>query len=267
MISVGLVAVTGDKVNTFYAEFTDFNINKCDDWVKEHIVSKLLFSKNECNSILINGFVGDSIFISTNLKEWLSKFESIEFWADFDVIDKPMLIELISGWNKIFCMYENDIDVSFNITYYKQSDYGNPLYVVKYNNIEIGIVSVQTINETTVTLHPLFSKKGFGANFYKWYSKTFNKKILQCKSISNNAYKMWKKLNPCIISLPEHLPNIKYDQFFDLHTYLKIKGIDSDINRLVFIGDLIKEIPGGQSHNALYDAHVNWKVYEKLNTL
>lgn len=211
IVSVGLVAVTGKEIKTFYAEFTDFSIGKCDDWVKENIVSKLQFSYFDGQEDLYNitsrtsdnpkgndiykGYnkimQGNTLQIGTELKQWLSQFQSIEFWADFDVIDKPMLIDLISNWD------------------------------------------VQHIKHKTIYKD---EHVGFGYSEHN-------------------------------VGLPRHLPNIKYDHFFDLHTYLKIKGVETDINRVEFIKDLIKEIPEGQSHNALYDSFVNWKLHEKLSKL
>jgi hypothetical protein len=39
-------------------------------------------------------------FIKMYLKKWLSQFDKPEFWADYDIIDKPMLIDLITSWDK-----------------------------------------------------------------------------------------------------------------------------------------------------------------------
>jgi len=91
-------------IKTFYGEFTDFDINKCDDWVKENVVSKLQIPRDLLyirNSYFVTKQVhcGDTNYISTQLKQWLSQFDKPEFWTDYDVIDKPMLIDLIADWN------------------------------------------------------------------------------------------------------------------------------------------------------------------------
>ena len=125
MISVGLVAVTDTdstnmlgerqrKIKTLYAEFDDFNINKCDDWVKENIVGKLYLetagysnldkhiTKKPFDDVLNNTrfeMKGSKEVVSFMLKKWLSQFESVEFWCDFGVIDAPMLIDLIADWD------------------------------------------------------------------------------------------------------------------------------------------------------------------------
>ncbi|NJL79176.1 MAG: hypothetical protein HC917_10590 [Richelia sp. SM2_1_7] len=170
---------TKKEIKTIYCEFTDFNEYKCDDWVKENVVSKLYLkdldlSNNDSECQMISTTEN----ISKALKQWLSQFEEIEFWADFDVIDKPMLIDLIADWN---------------------------------------------------------------------YTDVDKEKI----------------------GLPIHLPNIRYDQFFDLHTVFKIKGIDTDISREEFSGIIHKVIllpfsNYNQTHNALFDAYISWLCYNKL---
>ena len=40
LISIGLVNEYGE---TFYAEFTDYDKNQCDDWIKENVLNNLLF--------------------------------------------------------------------------------------------------------------------------------------------------------------------------------------------------------------------------------
>lgn len=123
IISIGLVAVTGggwdksmktvnrhlplkEETKTFYAEFIDFNLDKCDDWVKENVVSKLIIEEPiSANEMVLNNegvnvrYKGDSDVLSFYLKQWLSQFEEIEFWADYDTIDKPMLVDLIADWD------------------------------------------------------------------------------------------------------------------------------------------------------------------------
>lgn len=53
--------------------------------------------------------------------------------------------------------------------------------------------------------------------------------------------------------------NVNYIPF-DICTLFKIKGIDPDISREMFIGNSVK----GQKHNALYDAEVIKACYHKL---
>jgi hypothetical protein len=73
------------------------------------------------------------------------------------------------------------------------------------------------------------------------------------------------------IGLPKHLPNTQWYDFYDLHTMFKLKDIDPDISREVFIGITDELVPiemqnvrGLNKHNALYDAYVSWLCYQKL---
>lgn len=138
-ISIGLVAVTekykplhnvtdGLEIKTFYAEFDDFNIDKADNWVKENVINKLKFNnqKDDYWNVISEGCVeckGNFDLIKLGLISWLSQFESIEFWADYDTIDKPMLVDLISEWTYNYVTLGNVVKVGLpkhlsNVAYY-----------------------------------------------------------------------------------------------------------------------------------------------------
>ena len=51
---------------------------------------------------------------------------------------------------------------------------------------------------------------------------------------------------------------------FDICTLFQIKGIDPDTNRLVFVGEWIVDDLSKNQHNALYDAHIIRRCYDKL---
>ena len=57
-----------------------------------------------------------------------------------------------------------------------------------------------------------------------------------------------------------NIPKNVYYIPFDICTLMKIKGIDTDISREEFIENSVE----GKKHNALYDAKVIKKCYEKL---
>jgi len=217
---------TQQTVKTFYAEFTDFNPDKADDWVKENIIDKLCLEYQldkfaiEGDTYLKNNntlCLGTSGYISKELKHWLSQFEEVKFWADFDVIDKPMLIDLITDWS-----YSKPCGfISSNSTHYEE-----------------------------------------------------NLRAYVCDRCGDS------KSEDCTfkVGLPKHLPNIQYYDFYDLHTLFKIKGVDPDISREDYVvgelHDVIKDEiiwklddDTSGKHNALWDAVVNWKCYEKLNSL
>lgn len=104
-VSLGIIGEHGGGAFRFYAEFDDYHPSKMDPWVVANVEAKLLL--NECPggySDLVDGVrtvKGDRVFVAEELKGWLQGLPSqgLEFWADFDVIDKPMLIDLIADWD------------------------------------------------------------------------------------------------------------------------------------------------------------------------
>lgn len=76
------------KSKSFYAEFSDFDINRCDDWVKENVVSKLRFQSYHGCYGNIEGdnkeIKGKLDHIQNELSTWLSQFSDyqIQFVCD-----------------------------------------------------------------------------------------------------------------------------------------------------------------------------------------
>lgn len=81
LISIWLIAHTGQ---TFYAEFTDYDMFQIDDWLEKNVIANL----NIPESIRSSGWNfdmrvrGDSTVVKEELEKWLSQFESIEIWSD-----------------------------------------------------------------------------------------------------------------------------------------------------------------------------------------
>lgn len=92
----------------FYTEFNDFDINRCDDCVKEDVLSKLgKVTGIYCKSTpYVKGhFVDDDVradknAIELNLKEWLSQFDNynIQFIVDKGSWEWVKFCELIGEW-------------------------------------------------------------------------------------------------------------------------------------------------------------------------
>ena len=89
---------------SFYAEFTDFDISRCDDWVKENVLLKLNYSTqkfeiSDSNNTII---VGDTANIAANLRQWLSQFSDykIQFVVDCGTWDWYWLLQLLSEWEE-----------------------------------------------------------------------------------------------------------------------------------------------------------------------
>jgi len=119
---------------SFYAEFSDFDINRCDDWVKENVVSKLKGVRNgEFKCYIENGFEPPSSstvdVLIPELRQWLSQFSDyqITFVVDCGTWDWYRLVQLIGEWeDKIIY---NSITIKSNGQ--KQIDYSVRPFVVK----------------------------------------------------------------------------------------------------------------------------------------
>lgn len=107
--------------HSFYAEFTDFDISRCDDWVRNNVVSKL--QNIDTTTAILNGeiilgskdshkLIMESITCHlhdkfTNiwfaLKWWLSQFSDykIQFVVDCGTWDWYWLLQLLAEWDLI----------------------------------------------------------------------------------------------------------------------------------------------------------------------
>lgn len=94
------LALYKDEENYFYAEFTDYPKIASNDWVAENVITKLKF-----NAAKTQLSINDNIFRIKNntsevvrlLKEWLSRFEIIEIWADVLAYDWVLFCQLFGG--------------------------------------------------------------------------------------------------------------------------------------------------------------------------
>ncbi|MFW9597502.1 MAG: hypothetical protein ACMV0Y_06075 [Paludibacter sp.] len=120
IISLGVISDCG---KSFYAEFTDFDISRCDDWVRNNVVSKL--QNIDTTTAILNGeiilcskdshkLIRESITchlhdkftnIGFALKWWLSKFSDykIQFVVDCGTWDWYWLLQLLAEWDKTAC--------------------------------------------------------------------------------------------------------------------------------------------------------------------
>ena len=97
LISLGIVAEDGRK---FYAEFTDYSREQCDDWIKENVIDNLYLdgmgdgaSSTDENQpcILVRG---NKEYVKNELSDWLSRFDAVEFVSDVCHYDFVLLIDL-----------------------------------------------------------------------------------------------------------------------------------------------------------------------------
>ena len=91
LISIGLVAENNDK---FYAELNDYDASQVDEWLQSNVINNLQANKEYTK---ICTFHGDSDFVRSELLDWLSKFETVEWVSDVSHYDFVLLIDLLYG--------------------------------------------------------------------------------------------------------------------------------------------------------------------------
>lgn len=121
LISIGLI----DKNDrSFYAEFTDYDLDQCDSWIKDNVINNLMF--NHRSNFWINEVgkettcKGNKEFIREKLKNWLNYYDDIELVSDCCHYDMVLLIDLFnSALNTPFIPICHDIneDIANRYTY------------------------------------------------------------------------------------------------------------------------------------------------------
>lgn len=98
-ISIGIVAENG---NSFYAEFNDYDVDSCSDWVRENVIENLKYNDNET----MFGHIDDNIYmkgstdyIADHLQLWLEENCElpVEFIGDCCHYDFCHFLELFGG--------------------------------------------------------------------------------------------------------------------------------------------------------------------------
>lgn len=87
---------------TFYAEFTDYDIDRCDDWVKENVISNIHLkgSRDQCSRYANNincELIGAKKMISKRLISWLKQFDdcNIQFVMDCSQLGYLWMLDLL----------------------------------------------------------------------------------------------------------------------------------------------------------------------------
>lgn len=101
---------------SFYAEFDDFDLSRCDDWVKENVVGKLLmygkqdpvdsYEPYSTNVTLLSHTAG----IKQALSHWFDQFSdfNIQFVVDCGTFDWYWLLQLLAEWEEKPYIYAID---------------------------------------------------------------------------------------------------------------------------------------------------------------
>lgn len=99
-ISLGIVSEDGKK---FYAEFTDYDENQCDEWIKKNVIENLRLAgmgvgvSDTDQTPPTRIAMGDRKYIHQELREWLQQFDTIQFVSDVCHYDFVLLIDLLTN--------------------------------------------------------------------------------------------------------------------------------------------------------------------------
>lgn len=116
LISIGLVAETSE---TFYAEFTDYDKNQIDDWIKNNVINNLILHKDlrpNNYSFLPSGNIsvlGNKNKVQQLLTEWFEQFEEVEIWSDCYAYDWVLFCQI---FNHAFNIPKNIYYIPFDIS-------------------------------------------------------------------------------------------------------------------------------------------------------
>lgn len=100
LISIGIVAENRKK---FYAEFSTYRENQCDDWIKENVLKHTILGGNEALAKRLGEdedatvVLGSKANIRYELGEWLKQFDEVQFVSDVCHYDMVLLIDIFGG--------------------------------------------------------------------------------------------------------------------------------------------------------------------------
>lgn len=115
LISLGAISECG---KTFYAEFTDYDIDQLDDWLWENVITKLTLKDYPESGIILgeNGksieMKGNTNLIKEQLEIWLLQFEEVEMWSDWLSYDWVLFNQI---WGHAFNIPKNVYYIPFDI--------------------------------------------------------------------------------------------------------------------------------------------------------
>ena len=138
LISIGCVDENG---RTFYAELADYDESQVDNWILENVISHLKFANTPQSEPVINVYengwevYGDKEQVREVLRDWLSKYDSVQLISDVCHYDMVLFIDLFgSAFDLSREKILNDFEVNI------EGDKHNSLYDAKvigtiYNEI------------------------------------------------------------------------------------------------------------------------------------
>ena len=98
LISIGIVSEDGRK---FYAEFSDYDEEQCDDWIKDNVI-KHMYARVEERDMIDFGtrsatIYGNKPYVKNMLADWLNQFDEIQFVSDVCHYDFVLIIDLFGS--------------------------------------------------------------------------------------------------------------------------------------------------------------------------
>lgn len=154
---------------SFYAEFNDFYLNRCDDWVKENVIKKLKYNKSEIafnRDELKNGNVhvkDIAMGIKQHLKGWLKHFSGyqIQFVVDCGTWDWYWMLQLLAEWDKS----PKEIDLGGGLKRYFFMPFGKDSYSIGLPKLPANISPVPLdLNDLIAHKKGISVKEAFDLN-------------------------------------------------------------------------------------------------------
>ena len=114
LISIGLISEDG---RTFYAEFLDYDKTQCNDWIKDNVLSNLVYSTKDWDTIADVKVKGNKFKIANELKSWLESFnEDIQLVSDCSHYDMVLFVDLFgNAFNIPECVCPACYDINVDI--------------------------------------------------------------------------------------------------------------------------------------------------------
>ena len=126
LISLGIVS---EDDRTFYAEFSDYDQNSLEEWIRNNVIANLLFSPAPAGQMehfkwsrskpdvplskMSNMELrGSAVDIRQLLDNWLKQFEQIEIWSDCLAYDWVLFNQI---WGHAFNIPKNIYYIPFDI--------------------------------------------------------------------------------------------------------------------------------------------------------
>jgi hypothetical protein len=100
LISLAFSSESGEE---FYAEFSDCEPGRCEDWVREHVLAHTRWlARGEAGPLWreeggLSLCLGGAAFVRERLAEWLGRFPAVQVWADCPAWDWVLFCELFGG--------------------------------------------------------------------------------------------------------------------------------------------------------------------------